>query len=76
MGVSVTTVPPYTKISRKWHPGEEFAYVYKGFFVLHLEDGPDEFYKKGDVGRVPTDQFHTISTQEEGATIMVFSIHK
>lgn len=76
MGVSVTSIPPYTKISRKWQPEDEFAYVYRGFFVLHQENGPDEFYKEGDVGRVPVDQFHSISTQEEGTTILVFSIIK
>ena len=73
---SVTTIPPYTKLSRQWHVSEEFAYVLKGFFVLHQEGSPDEFYKRGDVGRVPLEQVHTVSTQEEGATILIFSIHE
>lgn len=74
--VSITTVPPHTKLPTHWHPGEEFAYVLEGFFVLHQEGKPDEFYKKGDVGIVPLKQVHTVSTQDEGATILIFRVHE
>jgi quercetin dioxygenase-like cupin family protein len=73
---NIITIPPHTKLSRQWYPGEEFAYVLDGFVVLHQEDKPDEFYKKGDVGNVPFAQVHNVSTQEEGAIILVFRIHE
>lgn len=72
--VDVITIPPQTKFSRLFNIVDEFAYVLEGFVVLHLEDRPDEFYKKGDVGRVPLTRVHKISTQEEGATILVFRV--
>jgi quercetin dioxygenase-like cupin family protein len=74
--VSITTVPPNTTLPKHWHPGEEFAYVLDGAFVLHQQDKADETYKKGDVGIVPLKQVHTVSTQEEGATILIFRVHK
>lgn len=72
--VDIVTIPPHTKMSRQWQDGEEFAYVLEGFVVLHQEDKADEFYKKGDVGKVPLTQVHKLSTQEEGAAILVFSV--
>lgn len=74
--VSVTTVPPHTTLPKHWHPGEEFAYVLEGAFVLWQEGKPDEIYKKGDVGKVPLKQVHTVSTKKEGATILVFRVHE
>lgn len=74
--VSITTVPPQTKLPKHWHPGEEFAYVLEGSLVLWQEGKPDEYYRKGDVGKVPLKQVHTISTQEEGATILIFRVHE
>jgi quercetin dioxygenase-like cupin family protein len=74
--VSITTVPPNTTLPRHWHPGEEFAYVLDGAFVLHQQGKADEAYKKGDVGIVPLKQVHTVSTQEEGATILIFRVHE
>lgn len=74
--VSVTTVPPNTTLPKHWHPGEEFAYVLEGSFVLWQEGKPDEIYAKGDVGKVPLKQVHTVSTKEEGATILVFRVHE
>jgi quercetin dioxygenase-like cupin family protein len=74
--VSITTVPPQTTLPKHWHPGEEFAYVLEGSFVLWQEGRPDELYQKGDVGKVPLKQVHTVSTQEEGATILIFRIHE
>lgn len=74
--VSVTTVPPHTTLPRHWHPGEEFAYALEGSFVLRQEGKPDETYRKGDAGKVPLKQVHTVSTNEEGATILVFRVHE
>lgn len=74
--VSTTTVPPFTTLPAHWHPGEEFAYVLDGAFVLHQQGKADETYTKGDVGIVPLKQVHTVSTQEEGATILIFRVHE
>lgn len=74
--LSITTVPPNTTLPTHWHPGEEFAYMLEGSIVLHQEGKPDEFYKKGDAGVVPLKQIHTISTQENGATVLVFRVHE
>jgi len=74
--VSITTVPPNTKLPTHWHPGEEFAYMLEGSIVLLQEGKPDEFYKKGEVGMVPLKQVHTVATQDEGATILVFRVHE
>lgn len=76
MAVSITTVPPHTKLPSCWQGDDGFTYVLDGFFVLHLEDKPDEFYKKGDVEAVPIKQAHSVSTQEEGAVILVCHVHK
>jgi len=74
--VSITTVPPQTTLPKHWHPGEEFAYVLEGSLILWQEGKPDEHYSKGDVGKVPLKQVHTVSTQEEGATILIFRVHQ
>jgi quercetin dioxygenase-like cupin family protein len=74
--VSITTVPPNTTLPKHWHPGEEFAYVLEGSLTLWQEGKPDEHYKKGDVGLVPLKQVHTVSTQEEGTTVLVFRVHE
>ena len=74
--VSITTVPPNTTLPKHWHPGEEFAYVLEGSLTLWQEGKPDVLYKKGDVGVVPFKQVHTIFTQEEGATVLVFRVHE
>ncbi|KPK12033.1 MAG: hypothetical protein AMJ68_03595 [Acidithiobacillales bacterium SG8_45] len=74
--VSITTVPPHTKLPTHWHPGEEFAYVLEGSATLHQEGKPDEHYTKGDVGVVPLKAVHTVSTQDESATILIFRVHE
>ena len=74
--VSITTVPPHTTLPKHWHPGEEFAYVLEGSFVLHQEGKADETYVAGDVGKVPLKQIHTISTGEEGAKVLIFRVHE
>jgi len=72
--VNMNWIPPHSKLSRQSNRDEEFAYILDGFIVLHHENNPDEFYKKGDVGKIPIDKAHNVSTQEEGATILIFSI--
>jgi len=78
--VDILSIPPHTKFSKRWKIGEEFAYMLNGFVIMHHEDRPDEFYKKGDVGRVPLphvyEKVYKMSTQEEGATILVFSVQE
>ena len=74
--VSITTVPPHTKLPTHWHPGEEFAYVLDGSVTLHQEGKPDEHYKKGDVGVVPLKVVHTVSTSDETASILIFRVHE
>jgi len=74
--VSITKVPPNTTLPKHWHPGEEFAYVLEGALTLWQESKPDEHYVKGDAAMIPLKQVHTISTQEEGATVVVFRVHE
>ena len=74
--VSITTVPPHTALPKHWHPGEEFAYVLDGSFILEQDGKPDEHYMKGDVGKVPLKQVHTVRTEEESATVLVFRVHE
>jgi len=74
--VSITTVPPHTTLPKHWHPGEEFAYILEGSLVLMQEGKADESYKKGDVGKIPLKQVHTIRTEEESATVLVFRVHE
>jgi quercetin dioxygenase-like cupin family protein len=74
--VSITTVPPQTTLPKHWHPGEEFAYVLEGSFVLMQEGKADEYYKKGDVGKVPLKQVHTVRTEEESAVVLIFRVHE
>ncbi|MDX5151210.1 MAG: cupin domain-containing protein [Acidiferrobacterales bacterium] len=74
--VSITTVPPHTTLPKHWHPGEEFAYVLDGSFVLMQEGKADEYFQEGDVGKVPLKQVHTVRTEEESATILIFRVHE
>ncbi len=74
--VSITTVPPFTTLPTHWHPGEEFAYVIEGSITLHQQGKPDEHYKKGDAGKIPLKQIHTISTGADAATVLVFRVHE
>lgn len=74
--VSITTVPPQTTLPKHTHPGEEFAYILEGSITLHQDGKPDEHYSKGDVGKVPLKQVHTVSTQEEAAKILIFRVHE
>lgn len=74
--VSRVTVPPNCTLPKHWHPGEEFAYVLEGSLTLWQEDEGEVVYKKGDVGVVPLKKVHTISTQDEGVTVLVFRVHE
>ncbi|MDH5446996.1 MAG: cupin domain-containing protein [Gammaproteobacteria bacterium] len=74
--VSKVTVPPNTTLPKHWHPGEEFAYILEGSLTLWQEGKEEEVYRQGEVGVVPYKQNHTISTQEEGVTVLVFRVHE
>jgi quercetin dioxygenase-like cupin family protein len=74
--VSVVEIPPATKLPVHTHPGEEFAYVLEGSFVLWQEGKDDVRLKAGDTGKVPLNQVHTTFTEDEAAKIVVFRVHK
>lgn len=74
--VSRVTVPANTSLPMHWHPGEEFAYVLEGSLVLIQEGKDDVIFNKGDVGVVPFKQVHTIKTNDEGVTVLVFRVHE
>ena len=74
--VSITTVPPHTTLPKHWHPGEEFAYVLEGSFVLMQDGKPEVRFEKGDTGKVPLKQVHTIRTEEQSATVLIFRVHE
>ena len=73
--VSRVTVPPQTSLPMHWHPGEEFAYVLEGALILHQQGEDDVKYVQGEVGVVPFKMVHTIETEEEGVTVLVFRVH-
>ena len=74
--VSHVQIPPNTILPKHWHPGEEFAYVLDGSYVLWQKDKPDTHLKKGDVVKVSLKQIHTAKTGKEGATVLVFRVHE
>lgn len=74
--VSHITVPANSSLPVHWHPGEEFAYILDGSVTLWQEGKDDVIYKKGDVAVVPYKQNHTIKTQDEAVTILVFRVHE
>jgi quercetin dioxygenase-like cupin family protein len=74
--VSLVEVPPETKLPIHFHPGEEFAFVLEGSFVLWQEGKPDLRVKAGDAAKVPLKQVHTVVTDAETAKILVFRVHK
>jgi quercetin dioxygenase-like cupin family protein len=74
--VSHVEIPVDTTLPKHWHPGEEFAYVLEGSFVLWQKDKSDIHLKKGDVFKVPLKQIHTAKTGKEGATVLIFRIHE
>jgi quercetin dioxygenase-like cupin family protein len=74
--VSRVEVPPHTRLPVHFHPGEEFAYVIEGAFVLWQEGEGECRYAAGETGKVPLRKVHTVYTEEEGATILAFRVHK
>jgi quercetin dioxygenase-like cupin family protein len=74
--VSRVSLPPHTTLPKHWHPGEEFAYVLEGSAALWQEGKDDIVAKAGDVLKVPLRQVHTAITKDEGATFLVFRVHK
>ncbi len=74
--VSRVSVPPRTSLPMHWHPGEEFAYVLEGALILHQQDEDDVKYSQGEAGIVPFKKIHTIETEEEGVTVLVFRVHE
>lgn len=74
--VSVVTVPANTTLPEHWHPGEEFAYVMEGSVTLIQQGHPDVVCKKGDAAVVPLKQVHTIRTENESCSMVVFRVHE
>jgi quercetin dioxygenase-like cupin family protein len=74
--VSHIEIPADTILPKHWHPGEEFAYVLEGSFVLWQKDKSDTHLKKGDVFKVPLEQIHTATTGNEGAKVLIFRVHE
>ena len=74
--VSKVRIPANTTLPKHWHPGEEFAYMLEGSVTLWQKGKPDVVFRKGDVGTVPLKQVHTVTTHDEGATILVFRVHE
>jgi quercetin dioxygenase-like cupin family protein len=69
-------VPAQTTLPKHWHPGEEFVYVQKGEVVIWQKDEPETSLKEGDVFKIPLKQIHTAKTGKQGATALVFRVHK
>lgn len=74
--VSRVSVPANTTLPRHFHPGEEFAYMLDGTLTLHQEDEDDVIFNNGDVGVVPFKKVHTITSGEEGCSILIFRVHE
>ena len=74
--VSHVALPANTTLPKHWHPGEEFVYVLDGSFVLWQQDKDDVSAKTGDVVVVPLKQPHTVTTGDEGATVVAFRVHE
>ena len=74
--VSVVEIPPETRLPVHTHPGEEFAYVLEGSFVLWQQGKQDIRLQAGDTGVVPLNQVHTAYTEDEATKMVVFRVHK
>ncbi|GEA60245.1 cupin domain-containing protein [Vibrio comitans] len=74
--VSRVYIPPKTSLPKHWHPGEEFAYIIDGSVTLWQKGKEDLHLTAGQVAKVPQHQVHTATTDEEGATIIVFRVHE
>ncbi|MFT5111525.1 MAG: quercetin dioxygenase-like cupin family protein [Parasphingorhabdus sp.] len=71
VSISANTTPPL-----HWHPGEEFAFLLSGSVTLLQQGKPDVKAIAGDAVVVPHKQIHTIKTGDEGATVLIFSVHE
>jgi quercetin dioxygenase-like cupin family protein len=74
--VSHVVVPPNTELPKHWHPGEEFAYVIDGSFILWQDGKTEIHFKKGDAAKIPLKQVHSARTTDSPATILVFRVHE
>ena len=74
--VSHVEIPAKTTLPKHWHPGEEFLYLLKGSGTLWQEDKSDTQLKEGNVFKVPLKEIHTFTSDEDGATILVFRVHE
>ena len=74
--MSRVTVPAGTKLPKHWHPGEEFAYVLDGKFVYCPEGEEEVTIGAGEIGAVPFKKVHTIRTEDEEASMIVFRVHE
>lgn len=76
MIVSSVVIPPNTTLPVHWHPGEEYAYIVKGYARLWRPGEEEVVGKKGDVVKVPYRAVHTAITGPEGVELMVFRVHE
>ena len=74
--VSHVKIPAKTTLPKHWHPGEEFLYLLKGSGTLWQQDKSDTQLKEGDVFKVPLKEIHTFTSDEDGASILVFRVHE
>lgn len=74
--VSRVSLPPHTSLPKHWHPGEEFAYVLEGSVVLWQKGKEEVVGHAGDVVKIPLEQVHSAMTRDEGATVLVFRVHR
>jgi hypothetical protein len=70
------TLPPNSTLSRRWHPGEMFAYVIKGSVVVTPDDKDEMVGNPGDVIDVPLKQVYAAHTNSDGAQLLLFRVHE
>jgi len=73
--VSRVSFPPHTELPWHWHPGEEFFYVIEGSVTLKRRGQPDEANVEGDAQKIAREVIHTGLTGEQGAELVIFSVH-
>ena len=74
--VSRVRIAPGQALPKHYHPGEEYVYVLDGEATLWQSGKPDLVMRQGDVYGIPLEQVHTASTGAEGATALVFRVHR
>lgn len=70
------TLPPNISLSRRWHPGEMFAYVLNGSVTVSPDGKKEIVGKKGDVIDVPFKQVYAARTNGDGAQLLLFRVHQ